>query len=796
MQRLRDNPRPLYGHAGVNWSRVIYSARTVSSRLPVLLSMYRSVTDTELLDDRGLILGAARFLLLSDECGSGLRPEADGARPDVSGFEIGLQTWQTFRLAAKLDPGNGDWSEQTRCMERLIASAKPSNTIDAAWRVIALKQMGKPVQAALAELLGHQQADGRFGMEFTNQAPPADFISFHALYAMAVAEHRGPVVDKLVEYALRTQRPDGSWKGAPEYKGFDTPFRETQFAVMARSQLYPQQKMPREIPLPGIQPVADPWRSANRGAIQSDLLRRLAQEREPALPLIEALAASMDENLGQLREWQRIIRKPEDQMRVEVALRADGQRQATLLATALRSGSRNVRFNILAAMVATAGVEGFPARPRVGNDMEAPQILSDAGGALEDAILACFDPADSELTSAAIRAGTALSDVLTPRFAAAILRLPPAFAPVVAGSYGPDRRGRLTLSRSGAPDADLQNVVREVLEAQEPDRLAVVLPLLAALEPGHALVHDQTILGAMERLLRARPDAQVLRAAAAFPNLADGPLMRHQVLAVLASEHLQELRGATDVVLEKYLVSPNLFTLTIQFLAASKGLARRMLLDGLDPDRLTFRLDQVSAYSPPRILPPSDGNLFSSSIVQEFVVSSLENSDLQVQAAALDLTRKQEKLRAQTAIRQALVTLETSPVPRTQLLSRAVVSKQEPILPAESMLDFEFFKEKVQPILQKPGPDGRSCAMCHASNARFPLRADARANFAAAARKVSLLNPAESPLLVKPLLPGLTADGDVFGTAHNGGERWPARTASAEYQAILAWIRGERLATQ
>ena len=29
MQRMRNNPRPLYGHPGVNWSRVIHSARTV-----------------------------------------------------------------------------------------------------------------------------------------------------------------------------------------------------------------------------------------------------------------------------------------------------------------------------------------------------------------------------------------------------------------------------------------------------------------------------------------------------------------------------------------------------------------------------------------------------------------------------------------------------------------------------------------------------------------------------------------------------------------------------------------------
>jgi len=31
-----------------------------------------------------------------------------------------------------------------------------------------------------------------------------------------------------------------------------------------------------------------------------------------------------------------------------------------------------------------------------------------------------------------------------------------------------------------------------------------------------------------------------------------------------------------------------------------------------------------------------------------------------------------------------------------------------------------------------------------------------------------------------------------FRTSHNGGERWPARSGSVEYQTILEWIRGSR----
>jgi hypothetical protein len=35
--RIYNNARPLYGEPGTNWVRVIYSARTVASRLPLIM---------------------------------------------------------------------------------------------------------------------------------------------------------------------------------------------------------------------------------------------------------------------------------------------------------------------------------------------------------------------------------------------------------------------------------------------------------------------------------------------------------------------------------------------------------------------------------------------------------------------------------------------------------------------------------------------------------------------------------------------------------------------------------------
>lgn len=75
-----------------------------------------------------------------------------------------------------------------------------------------------------------------------------------------------------------------------------------------------------------------------------------------------------------------------------------------------------------------------------------------------------------------------------------------------------------------------------------------------------------------------------------------------------------------------------------------------------------------------------------------------------------------------------------------------------------------------------------------ASNARFLLRADPSARFRAAVSTMNLVDP--SAMLIKPMLPGETFDGDFFGSSQNGGARWGGKTGSAEYQTTLEWMRG------
>jgi hypothetical protein len=77
---------------------------------------------------------------------------------------------------------------------------------------------------------------------FDKNAKPADFISYHAVLALALAGRRpesDPNLKRAVAAMLKAQRPEGSWEGDPVYQGFNTPFRATQFAVMALATLFP-----------------------------------------------------------------------------------------------------------------------------------------------------------------------------------------------------------------------------------------------------------------------------------------------------------------------------------------------------------------------------------------------------------------------------------------------------------------------------------------------------------------------------------------------------------------------------
>jgi hypothetical protein len=122
-----------------------------------------------------------------------------------------------------------------------------------------------------------------------------------------------------------------------------------------------------------------------------------------------------------------------------------------------------------------------------------------------------------------------------------------------------------------------------------------------------------------------------------------------------------------------------------------------------------------------------------------------------------------------------------------------------------TFLDFGYFVENIQPILQARGEDKFACVNCHANHSVFKLiEPDAagrltdvqlRENYRQALKVVDLSKPQDSLILKKPTSPfdGIGVPGS-YGKTHGGDIRWSKRTQSEEYRTILKWLQGARLA--
>ena len=171
--------------------------------------------------------------------------------------------------------------------------------------------------------------------------------------------------------------------------------------------------------------------------------------------------------------------------------------------------------------------------------------------------------------------------------------------------------------------------------------------------------------------------------------------------------------------------------------------------------------------------------------------------------------RKVPGVEQRPEFRAAMNQLKNSTNPRLKLISTSVLEGKNltdslrDVQPG-SVLDFSYFVTRVEPILAKPGGDGKACVFCHASHVIFKLEPpnaegtfsdqDSEQNYKYAMRVVNIAEPDKSLILVKPTRPFDSAGnvGDYLAT-HNGGQRWHGNESSDQYRTILEWIRGARL---
>jgi YVTN family beta-propeller protein len=130
-----------------------------------------------------------------------------------------------------------------------------------------------------------------------------------------------------------------------------------------------------------------------------------------------------------------------------------------------------------------------------------------------------------------------------------------------------------------------------------------------------------------------------------------------------------------------------------------------------------------------------------------------------------------------------------------QVLAQAVPASAQS--PAQSSLDYQVFKTRVQPIFLNKRPGNARCVSCHTTGGAAYLQRltpgqttwdeeQSQKNFDRVKRLVVPGSPEKSRLLLHPL--AVEAGGDEF---HGGGKHFMSRD-NAEWQVLAAWVQGDK----
>ena len=135
-----------------------------------------------------------------------------------------------------------------------------------------------------------------------------------------------------------------------------------------------------------------------------------------------------------------------------------------------------------------------------------------------------------------------------------------------------------------------------------------------------------------------------------------------------------------------------------------------------------------------------------------------------------------------------------------ELLLAALLGQQPAAPPASPVLDYDFYKSRVQPLFLEKREGHARCVTCHAGSATLRLQRipegatnwseeDTRKNFEAVKSMVVPGSPGASRLLRHPL--SRDAGGDVF---HGGGQHWTTKN-DPDWKVLEAWVNGATPAT-
>ena len=726
-ERFYNNPRPFYGFEkqGAVWARMISAAANVLTRMSALLDMFETAVSGE--PRPWYHEGVKRYLDLYYRDRDGLPPdETNGNAPLVSTYEVAWYSWRVSR---------------DERIARLIEQDHIRNMVDLCYQTLALADIDRVkhadhIRRNAERILSLQRPDGQWAMRFEANQPEAEFQTGHALWALHEAgiPRDNPQVTKAIDYLMKRQQPFGGWMDPLQsYENFRTPFRETQFAVVALSSYFPCDGRRRgwgstalslsSNPVKELEDLDSVW-DAPAPAVRDEILAATRSDdvlmRQAAVEAVgrlapEAALSVLKERLGD--ESKLVQRTAAWAMRQVYSRHADTPPET--LAESLAATSDRTRWG--ATRVFATHFAALARRPDVARPLAAlaaDPVPSVRMQALKGLWQFWFWSADDS-------AKGLIEDT---------------FLEAMAKPQHPWVRRNLREGIYNLADENIRYLYNNWV------------PLLARPEDRERAIRGRL---AVEDRLATKFDA-------VLENGSD--LQRKELLAGLTEFHLRR----ADVYDPKAVPGapfPPVYnrigndTEQIVFFGPSNARFARALgplLRSSDPE--TRRLAGLATLLCRSVKFPGVNEVAGSpSTDRDVLITTLENTP-----------DSADVLKAYRGVSPRSVTAARRTVEAPKRYKR----------PDES-----WFRAYVQPILEKRGKDGYACVHCHATHTLF------NGTYETALHVVDLNDPENSLILRKP-----TSSSDSEGVlgartlSHGGGVRWEKN--SREYRTILDWIRG------
>jgi HEAT repeats len=728
-ERFYNNPRPFYGfeQQGAVWARVISAPANVLSRMDVLTSLFEQHVSGQ--PRPAYHAGMTAYLNLYYAGRDHLPPdETNGNTPLVSAHEVAWYSWKTTH-----DPR----------LPEMIAGGGVKNMVDLCYQTLALAEIDRAkyaaqIQANADRLLSLQRESGQWSMQFDPKQPEVEFQTGHALWALSAAgvPASDPKVQKAIQYLLRRQQPFGGWMDpAQSFENFKTPFRETQFTVLALSSYFPVSGRTKGWDAPPPQTL-----STDPAKLVTELDGVWERPSDTVVHQIETAAAS-DEVLVR-----------------QAALQALGRlalpESVPLLTKSLADPSKLVQRTAAWALRQTYG-----AHPETPHDALAAALASDnarmrwgatrvfahqfaALATRQDLVAALEKLANDPVPAVRMQAVKALwQDWFWNADPTARNGIEDTLLSAMAAPQHPWVESNLAWAVYNLADENIRYLYNNWVA------------LLGRPEDRERAIHGRLSIEAQladkfAKVLSQGPDLQKKRLLAA---LVDFPLRRGDVYDLAptgARESIVVSRIGNDIE-------------QIAFFGPSAAVLARALaplVDSSDPE-----MRQLARRA--------------SLVVRETTFEQVEKAAGGRSETTLDLGHKLDSLPDAAPIARSFH------LPPPKNAPAAAISASTP--PPAAPLDEPFFRANIAPILEKKGADGYACVNCHATHTLFD------ATWSTVKNVVDRRDPENSLLLRKPTSTS-ESEGVVNSkaTAHGGGQRWPK--GSSEYETILKWIEGAK----